>query len=425
MRFTVEFADRVCHFFVRAGQWEFLTDSTHARAGQTVPCAPTPTPVADRGGHRRNDPPPRPHADPPRGDRRRHHLRPRPRVGPRLDRDPRRMVRRHHGPRDRLRGRWPTVAQIARAERAQRAPERYPRPPHRRRPRRPGPDPRGRPHRDGAAPEWHARLIASQMPAPAGTQVDLVARFNRVDPLHSKRSSPAPPSRSPASRCPVRGRHGQRQAELIRGIAVGDNPRRPPPGWSPASRAPSTGASTGPWDRPHRDVGRAPGRRRAAGLRERRRHGRVDVGRDPRHPHLPVVLGDARHRLRPRVPGPYDHQQGRCARLPRTKSWRELGFDLDEPASLLPDAETVFEALPADDQLAIMGGVRLELLRPGGRRGGPVVAPVDVGVAGLVRAYSGAGPGRGVTSRRPPHTVHRSSTWAPRPASASPVVRQS
>ena len=42
MRFTVEFADRVCHSFVRAGQWEFLTDSTHARAGQTVPCVPFP-----------------------------------------------------------------------------------------------------------------------------------------------------------------------------------------------------------------------------------------------------------------------------------------------------------------------------------------------------------------------------------------------
>lgn len=31
-----------CHSFVRAGQWEFLADSTHALAGQTVPMVPLP-----------------------------------------------------------------------------------------------------------------------------------------------------------------------------------------------------------------------------------------------------------------------------------------------------------------------------------------------------------------------------------------------
>ena len=33
---------RVCHAFVRAGQWEFLPDSTHALAGQTVPMVALP-----------------------------------------------------------------------------------------------------------------------------------------------------------------------------------------------------------------------------------------------------------------------------------------------------------------------------------------------------------------------------------------------
>lgn len=32
----------VCHSFVRAGLWEFLADSTHALAGQTVPVFPLP-----------------------------------------------------------------------------------------------------------------------------------------------------------------------------------------------------------------------------------------------------------------------------------------------------------------------------------------------------------------------------------------------
>lgn len=31
-----------CHSFLRAGRWEFLTDSTHALAGQTVPMVPLP-----------------------------------------------------------------------------------------------------------------------------------------------------------------------------------------------------------------------------------------------------------------------------------------------------------------------------------------------------------------------------------------------
>lgn len=63
--------------------------------------------------------------------------------------------------------------------------------------------------------------------------------------------------------------------------------------------------------------------------------------------------------------GPLDHQQGRCVRLPKVKTWRELGFDLDEPASLLPDAQQTFAALPEQDQLQIMGAARLAALQSG------------------------------------------------------------
>lgn len=34
--------ETVCHSFVAAGQWQFLGDSTHALAGQTVPMVPLP-----------------------------------------------------------------------------------------------------------------------------------------------------------------------------------------------------------------------------------------------------------------------------------------------------------------------------------------------------------------------------------------------
>lgn len=34
--------ERVCHSFIRNGHWEFLADSTHELAGQTVPMVPLP-----------------------------------------------------------------------------------------------------------------------------------------------------------------------------------------------------------------------------------------------------------------------------------------------------------------------------------------------------------------------------------------------
>lgn len=60
-------------------------------------------------------------------------------------------------------------------------------------------------------------------------------------------------------------------------------------------------------------------------------------------------------------PGPLDHQQGRCARMPKTKSWAELGFDgIDEPADDVPDARGWFAVQPRATQLQIMGPGRLD-----------------------------------------------------------------
>lgn len=63
--------------------------------------------------------------------------------------------------------------------------------------------------------------------------------------------------------------------------------------------------------------------------------------------------------------GPIDHQQGRCSRTPKTKSWADLGFDIDEPDDLFPDARAIFDGLPEAEQVAIMGRRRLDLLRSG------------------------------------------------------------
>lgn len=63
--------------------------------------------------------------------------------------------------------------------------------------------------------------------------------------------------------------------------------------------------------------------------------------------------------------GPLDHQQGRCARLPVVRSWKDLGFKIPEPPSLVPDAQSVFNSMPESSQLDVMGAKRLELLKSG------------------------------------------------------------
>jgi len=63
--------------------------------------------------------------------------------------------------------------------------------------------------------------------------------------------------------------------------------------------------------------------------------------------------------------GPLDHQQGRCARVSVTKSWKDLGFDIEEPPSLTPDARTTFDSLDPATQREILGPARLDLLQSG------------------------------------------------------------
>lgn len=64
-------------------------------------------------------------------------------------------------------------------------------------------------------------------------------------------------------------------------------------------------------------------------------------------------------------PGPLDHQQGRCARIPTLLPWSKLGINTPEPLSVLPDARARFNALSEDEQLHVMGPDRLKLLRTG------------------------------------------------------------
>lgn len=159
------------------------------------------------------------------------------------------------------------------------------------------------------------------------------------------------------------------KAELVRGVVVGDNPR------TAAARMVSNleGEFNG-------GLTRALNLARTETLDAHREA--AQIGQDS---HVDVLegwvwmaeLNQSRGRTCPScwalngtvyplsVPGPIDHQQGRCSRTPKTKSWADLGFDIDEPGDLIPDARAIFDALPEAEQVAIMGRRRLELLRSG------------------------------------------------------------
>lgn len=64
--------------------------------------------------------------------------------------------------------------------------------------------------------------------------------------------------------------------------------------------------------------------------------------------------------------GPLDHQNGRCSRLPQTKSWKDLGIDLPEQASSgVPDSAAWFENQSAETQKQILGPARYDAWKRG------------------------------------------------------------
>lgn len=64
--------------------------------------------------------------------------------------------------------------------------------------------------------------------------------------------------------------------------------------------------------------------------------------------------------------GPNDHPSGRCSRVTVTKTWEELGFKgIVEPTSLTQDAETVYNNLTPESQVAVMGKTRADMLANG------------------------------------------------------------
>lgn len=66
----------------------------------------------------------------------------------------------------------------------------------------------------------------------------------------------------------------------------------------------------------------------------------------------------------PGTEGPEDHPNGRCTFLPKTKSWRDLGIDLDEPPDAALDPMAWIEDNP-EDAIAALGPERYLMLQDG------------------------------------------------------------
>lgn len=155
--------------------------------------------------------------------------------------------------------------------------------------------------------------------------------------------------------------------QLIRGITVGDNPRRTASRIVSQSKDRFAGglfralniARTETLDA-HRAATQVSEKTNTAILEEWEWHASL-TGRT-----CPSCW--ARHGTRYPLDesGPNDHPSGRCARVTVTKTWEELGFKgIVEPPSLTPDAEATYRNLTPESQIAIMGKGRAELLANG------------------------------------------------------------
>lgn len=219
----------------------------------------------------------------------------------------------------------------------------------------------------GPAAEWQARLIASQMPRSAGTTAELAAVFDRVDPDALGAIVERTTERVTSLTRPLAANAAEAMAQaLVRGVAVGDNPRT-------AARAmvrKVEGAFNGGLTRAltiartelldaHRSGAAAAQFANADVLAGWVWTAQLDRRTCPACFSMHGSLHDLSE------VGPMGHQQCRCARTPRAKSWRQLGFNIDEPSSVLPDAQAAFRSLSKADQLAVMGPLRLGLLNDG------------------------------------------------------------
>lgn len=220
----------------------------------------------------------------------------------------------------------------------------------------------------GETAMWQARLIASQMPDQAGTTAQLVAQFDRVDPeaiaaIVERTTEQVTARTKPLSALAT----DSMKRALVRGVALGENPRVAARRMLQRVEGEFNGglsralviARTEMLDA-HRSATAAAQMANADVLAGWMWLAKLDNRTCPSCWARHGTIHDLHET------GPDDHPQGRCGRMPVTKSWAELGFDdVIEPEPVVPDAGQVFAGLPRADQLAIMGPIRLKALDDG------------------------------------------------------------
>ena len=215
------------------------------------------------------------------------------------------------------------------------------------------------------AVDGHAALIGSQLPANTATAG---VSFTRMSPDALAAIVERTTQQIHSSTLPLPADVEQAmKKQLIRGIAVGENPNRTAGRILAATEQRFNGgltraltiARTETLDA-HRAATQASEKANKAILQEWEWHAALNARTCP--------SCWAKHGTRYPLDqaGPHDHQNGRCARVTITKSWADLGFKgITESESLTPDAQTEFNNLTPETQRAIMGGTRLELLQSG------------------------------------------------------------
>lgn len=211
------------------------------------------------------------------------------------------------------------------------------------------------------------RIIASQFPAQAGDQAALGVRFDRVPADQILAIVKRTTQQITKLTFPLSARATEAmKVQLVRGVALGDNPREAARRLMRRLEGDFNGGLARALNVARTEILDA---HRAAAAASQEANSDVLAGwvwiakLDTRT--CPSCW--AQHgRLHPLAePGPLDHQSGRCARTPKTRSWKELGFDVPEPPDVVPDARQVFASMPRADQLTIMGATRLDALRRG------------------------------------------------------------
>lgn len=213
----------------------------------------------------------------------------------------------------------------------------------------------------------NARLIATQMPATEGTQGQLTVRFDRVNPEALDAIVTRTTQRITSQTRPLSKKATEQMLRtLVGSIPEGLSPREAARRIMRALEGKFNGGLARALTITRTEMLDA--YRAAAGAQQKANKDVLagwvwSAQLDNTTCASCVALHGTEHELS--EAGPWDHQNGRCARTPLVKPWSELGFDLTEPPSTIVTGPDWFANQPEATQLAILGPERLELLQGG------------------------------------------------------------